>query len=126
MFSVNCIDSRIKIRLLKHFLSYFSFHNYTLKMDFHKSCSAHLWSISWPCTGFLETFHSSKEENCTIELGRPKTAKKARFSYPECGPRHQVPVSASVPIQFRDACPPELRYPGQPDSRASNARGDGP
>lgn len=59
-------------------------------------------------------------------VGRPKMAKKDPFSYPECGPRHQVPVSASVLIQFRDACPPELRYPGQPDSRASNARGDGP
>ena len=60
-------DSRTKIRLLKYFSSYFSLHNYILKRDFHKSCSAYLWNISQPSTGFLETFHSSKEENCTID-----------------------------------------------------------
>ena len=49
-------------------------------------------------------------------LGRPKTARKARCSYPECGPRHEVPVPISVPIRFGGACPSELHYPGQPDS----------
>jgi hypothetical protein len=67
MFSVNCIDSHTKIRLLKCFSPYFSLHNYIIKMGFHKSCSAHLWNISQPSTGFFETFHSSKEDNCTIE-----------------------------------------------------------
>src|SRR5215471_21694329 len=51
-----------------------------------------------------------------LRLGRPKTAKKARCSYPECGPRHEVPVPLSVPIRFGGACPSELHYPGQPDS----------
>ena len=49
-------------------------------------------------------------------LGRPKTGKKARFSYPECGPPHHGPVLVSVPIRFRGAWPPELSYPGQPDA----------
>src|SRR6516165_10905354 len=30
-------------------------------------------------------------------LGRPKTAKQAPFSCPECGPRHHIPVPVLVP-----------------------------
>jgi len=59
-------------------------------------------------------------------LGRPKRLKKVRFSCPEFGPRHQVLLSTSVPIRFCGAWPPELRYPGQPDAKVSNARGVGP
>ena len=67
MFSVNCINSCTKIRLLKCFSPYFSLHNSIPSRDFHKSCSAHLWNMSQPSTGTLEAFHSSKEGNCTIE-----------------------------------------------------------
>jgi hypothetical protein len=45
-------------------------------------------------------------ENNGTELfavGRPKTAKQAQFSCPECGPRHHIPVPVSVPIRLRDA-----------------------
>jgi hypothetical protein len=38
----------------------------------------------------------------------------------------QVPMPTSVAIRFCGAWPSELRYPGQPDSSASNARGAGP
>jgi hypothetical protein len=37
----------------------------------------------------------------SVVLGRPKTAKQAQFSCPECGPRHHIPVPVSVPIRFR-------------------------
>ena len=37
------------------------------------------------------------------KLGRPKTARQAQFSCPECGPRHHIPVPVSVPIRFRGA-----------------------
>lgn len=37
------------------------------------------------------------------EVGRPKTTKQAQFSCSECGPRHHIPVSVSVPIRFRGA-----------------------
>ena len=67
MFSVNCINSCTKIRLLKCFSPYFSLHNSIPSRDFRKSCSAHLWNMSQPSTGTLEAFHSSKEGDCTIE-----------------------------------------------------------
>jgi hypothetical protein len=38
-----------------------------------------------------------------LTLGRPKTAKQAQFSCPECGPRHHIPVPVSVTIHFRGA-----------------------
>jgi len=37
------------------------------------------------------------------DIGRPKTTKQAQFSCSECGPRHHIPVSVSVPIRFRGA-----------------------
>ena len=69
-------------------------------------CIASAYSSHTLATGFT----------LTLEVGRPKTAKKARCSYPECGPRHEVPVPISVPMRFGGACPSELHYPGQPDS----------
>src|SRR5215471_7220172 len=64
------------------------------------------------------------KELVQFAIDRPKTTKKARCSYPECGPRHEVPVPLSVPIRFGGACPSELHYPGQPvsDHRGSNSQ----
>jgi predicted ATPase len=42
-------------------------------------------------------------EAMSLIVGRPKTAKQAQFSCPECGPRHHIPVPVSVPIRFRGA-----------------------
>ena len=66
--------------------------------------------------GFSEDEQNTIWQILRSHLGRPKTAKKARCSYPECGPRHEVPVPISVPMRFGGACPSELHYPGQPDS----------
>ena len=61
------------------------------------------------CDDLLKAMHHP-------DVGRPKTAKKVRCSYPECGPRHEGPIPISVPIRFGGACPFALHYPGQPDS----------
>ena len=51
-----------------------------------------------------EFFHFFTEAyNHGFIVGRPKTAKQAQFSCPECGPRHHIPVPVSVPIRFRGA-----------------------
>jgi transposase len=39
----------------------------------------------------------------SINIGRPKMAKQAQLSCPECGPRHHIPVPVSVPMRFRGA-----------------------
>ena len=76
------------------------------------------------CDDLLKAIHHQEDQQChmndaeimTTALGRPKTAKKVRYSYPECGPRHEGPVPISVPSRFGGACPSALHYPGQPDS----------
>ena len=42
-------------------------------------------------------------ETINTSLGRPKMAKKTRFSCLECGPRHHIPVPLPVPTRFGGA-----------------------